>query len=79
MPRGGDHGSHRDRGGGGGSGYGNPRGLSSTTPYQASGSTRLARGRPGVGAHLAGDLAGAGPGVDPHVPWAGQHTHFLLP
>ena len=39
-----------------------------------SGSTRLARGRPGVGAHLAG----AGPGVDPHCPGRGS-THFLLP
>ena len=37
-----------------------------------SGSTWLARGRPGVGAHLVG----AGPGVDPHCPGRGS-THFL--
>ena len=43
-------------------------------PPGDSGSTRLARGRPGVGAHLAG----AGPGVDPHCPGRGS-THFLLP
>ena len=37
-----------------------------------SGSTWLARGRPGVGAHLVG----AGPGVDPHCPGRGS-TRFL--
>ena len=51
----------RKPGGGGGSG----------TPGD-SGSTRLARGRPRVGAHLAGSV----PGVNPHCPGRGS-THFL--
>ena len=39
---------------------------------QLSGSTWLARGRPGVGAHSAWAV----PGIDPHCPgWGSTHFH----